>query len=70
MLINLLSIMKSKSFTLEMTIEVVHFNVGGTLYDVARDTLLKAPDTFLAKLVSDKWNEGQKQEIIFIDRDG
>lgn len=44
------------------------FNVGGTLYDVAKTTILKFEDTMLAKLVSDKWNKGN--EVIFIDRDG
>lgn len=53
-----------------MKSEIIHFNVGGTLYDVAEDTLLKAEEkTMLANLVSDKWRFG-KQETIFIDRDG
>lgn len=50
--------------------EIVHFNVGGTLYDVARDTLLSATNTMLAKMVSDKWTAKNSREIIFIDRDG
>jgi hypothetical protein len=50
--------------------EIIHFNVGGTLYDVARETLLKFENTMLATLVSDKWRISRKEEIIFIDRDG
>jgi hypothetical protein len=37
---------------------------------VARDTLLNAEDTMLAKVVSDKWTAGHNREKIFIDRDG
>jgi hypothetical protein len=50
--------------------EIIHFNVGGTLYDVAKGTLLKFENTMLATLVLDKWRTGCKEEIIFIDRDG
>jgi hypothetical protein len=50
--------------------EIIHFNVGGSLYDVARNTLLKFEDTMLANLVSDRWRSGHKDDIIFIDRDG
>jgi hypothetical protein len=46
------------------------FNVGGTLYDVAKDTILKFEDTMLAKLVSDRWNKDGDKCQIFIDRDG
>jgi hypothetical protein len=50
--------------------EIVHLDVGGVQYHVARDTLLSAENTMLAKIVSDKWTTGHNQEIIFIDRDG
>jgi hypothetical protein len=50
--------------------EIIHFNVGGSLYDVARNTLLKFENTMLANLVSDRWRNGHKDDIIFIDRDG
>jgi hypothetical protein len=51
-----------------MPTEILHFDVGGTPYNVAKDTLLKSKDTVLAKLVSEKWTADQ--ETIFIDRDG
>jgi hypothetical protein len=53
-----------------MPTKIVHFVVGGTPYNVARDTLLKVKDTVLAKMVSEKWTADHKQETIFIDRDG
>ena len=48
---------------------IVHFNVGGTKYDVAKSTIELYPNTMLARLISDKWQESPNQEI-FIDRDG
>jgi hypothetical protein len=34
--------------------EIIHFNVGGTYYDVAKETLLKFNDTMLAKVIVEK----------------
>jgi hypothetical protein len=53
--------------------DVIRFNVGGTLYEVALTTLMKSPETMLAKLASKKWCErsgNDADESIFIDRDG
>jgi hypothetical protein len=54
-------------------VEIIRFNVGGTPYEVALATLMKSPETMLAKLASQRWREksGNKVEkSIFIDRDG
>lgn len=50
--------------------KIIQFNVGGTRYDIAEETLLNHADTMLAKLVSSKWKKGGNQEPLFIDRDG
>ena len=50
---------------------VVYFNVGGKLYTVLRSTIEKNPETMLAKLISDNWNENDlDRHSIYIDRDG
>lgn len=52
---------------------VIRFNVGGTPYEVALATLMKSPETMLAKLASTRWRErsgNDADEPIFIDRDG
>ena len=52
--------------------KIVRLNVGGTLYDVARDTLDRCSGSMLASLVSARWTTGSSgdSEIIFIDRNG
>lgn len=57
--------------------ETVHFNVGGTKYEVVRSLLDMYPDTMLATLVSQRWNESNEKavepkddDIVFIDSDG
>jgi hypothetical protein len=50
--------------------EIIHFNVGGMHYDVAKETLLKFNDTMLAKLIVEKQIKGSIQEPLFIDRNG
>jgi hypothetical protein len=53
--------------------EIIHFDVGGTLYKVALTTLMKFPDTMLAALASEKWRQhsaDENRDPIFIDRDG
>lgn len=59
-----------------MTKEIVYFNVGGTQYNVARDTLLLYSNTMLAKMVSEKCTTDQfcrtryrDDRTFFIDRD-
>ncbi len=49
---------------------IVQLNVGGTLYKVSRDTLMRYEDSMLANLVSGKWKEGEGDDEIFIDRNG
>jgi hypothetical protein len=53
-------------------IDSVQLNVGGVFYTVARETLMKFPNTMLSKLVSNRWNTASEghQEPIFVDRDG
>ncbi|GAX22448.1 hypothetical protein FisN_14Hu062 [Fistulifera solaris] len=48
----------------------VRLNVGGTHYQVARDTLMRYEGSMLATLVSGNWREGDGREEIFVDRDG
>ena len=50
-------------------IKIVHFNVGGVKYDVARALIEAYPGTMLARLVSDTWQQDLGSEI-FIDRNG
>lgn len=47
----------------------VTLNVGGTNYCVATDTIMKYPDTMLGSLLSKRWNDKEKKESIFVDRD-
>jgi len=51
----------------------VRFDVGGHHYTVSRSLLELYPDSMLARLVSDEWNESNddgKPVVIFIDRSG
>jgi hypothetical protein len=53
--------------------EVIQFDVGGTLYKVALSTLMKFPDTILAALPSERWQQqpaNSNHDLMFIDRDG
>ena len=52
--------------------KVVRLNVGGTRYDVSRDTLERCEGSMLAIFISDHWKEGNanEKEPIFIDRNG
>ena len=53
------------------TIPQVHrFNVGGKRYEVSQSMLDQHPQTMLARLASEAWNQGGKAEEIFIERDG
>lgn len=49
---------------------IIRLNVGGTRYEVSRDTLMRYERSMLASLVSGKWKEGDGDKEIFIDRDG
>lgn len=52
---------------------LVRLNVGGTLYTVASDTLMKFPDSVLSKLVCERRSivpAKNVDEPIFIERDG
>ena len=51
------------------SIKIVRFNVGGIRYEVARSLLELHPDTMLARMVSEQWQENPDAEI-FIERDG
>ena len=50
--------------------KIVQLNVGGTRYDVSRDTLERCEGFMLASLISGHWKEGNSDEPIFIDRSG
>lgn len=49
--------------------KIVKFNVGGIRHEVARSLLELHPDTMLARMVSEQWQENPDTEI-FIERDG
>ena len=48
---------------------IVQLNVGGTKYEVSRSLLESYPETMLASLISERWQEDPEKEI-FIDRNG
>lgn len=65
--------------------KTVRLNVGGRKYEVAKSTIEKYPDTMLARMISDNWQQQQQQtkdgkqkegndsnddDEIFIDADG
>jgi hypothetical protein len=53
--------------------DIIRFDVGGTPYKVALTTLIKSPETMLAKLAIKMWcenSDNKAEESIFIDRDG
>mmetsp|Transcript_60325 Transcript_60325/g.142135 ORF Transcript_60325/g.142135 Transcript_60325/m.142135 type:complete len:329 (+) Transcript_60325:75-1061(+) len=39
------------------SVKTVRFNVGGTVFEVAQSTINKFPDAFLARMVSQEWNQ-------------
>lgn len=48
---------------------VVKFNVGGMRYDVAHSLLDAHPESMLARIASEEWEQDEQSEI-FIERDG
>lgn len=52
--------------------KTVRLNVGGTNYEVSRNTLERCEGSMLASLISDHWKEGNSDDDkpIFIDRNG
>ena len=61
----------ANKMTIETKRKIVRLNVGGTHYEVSRDTLERCKGSMLASLISDHWNEGSlHDEPIFIDRNG
>ena len=54
----------------KVSTETIKFNIGGKHFEVSRDMLeTNHPDTMLARIASEKWQEDPEAEI-FIDRDG
>ena len=48
----------------------VVFNIGGTHYEVSKSLLSQHPDTMLARLASDEWQEGKVDyQPMFVERD-
>lgn len=51
--------------------KIIRLNVGGTHYEVSRDTFERCKGSMLASLVSNTWKEGNYNDgPIFIDRSG
>jgi hypothetical protein len=50
-------------------VDTVKFNVGGRHFEVSRDLIEQNPDTMLAKMISETW-ENEPDKPMFIDRDG
>jgi hypothetical protein len=51
---------------------IVTLNVGGQMFSTRRSTLQLFPDSLLAKMVSDDWQEGQQRDAqgqLFLDMD-
>jgi hypothetical protein len=52
-------------------VETIQFNVGGKHFEVSRALIDGHPDTMLAKMISETWeNENNNGKPLFIDRDG
>jgi len=49
--------------------ERVQLNVGGCIYEISRDILLKVPDTMLARSASEVWQKDPNKEV-FLNGDG
>jgi hypothetical protein len=55
----------------QATAASVHFNVGGTPYQVSRSLLEQHADTMLARMASETWQgEDPPEEALFVERDG
>jgi len=55
----------------EVTATSVHFNVGGTPYQVSRSLLEQHANTMLARMASETWQgEDPPEEAMFVERDG
>jgi hypothetical protein len=55
----------------KLMVETVQFDVGGKIFKVSRALIDEHPDTMLAKMISEAWeNENDKDKPLFIDRDG
>ena len=52
-----------------MTTETVKFDVGGTKYRVSRSLIEQYPESVLARMVSDTWQDDPEKEL-FVERDG
>ena len=50
-------------------VDTVKFNVGGRHFEVSRDLIEQNPDTMLARMISETW-ENEPDKPMFIDRDG
>jgi len=60
-----------KSFTVARKKDYVRFDVGSTLHLCHRDTLMKFPDSALAKCVAPEFDRRESElDFIVIDRDG
>jgi len=55
--------------SVRFTQDTVKFNVGGKLYEVSLSSIERNPESMLARLTSDMWNDDPSKPI-FIDRDG
>lgn len=53
-------------------VTTVNLDVGGTKYRVSKSLIAQYPNTMLARLISDTWNnqEEQEEKVLFIDRNG
>jgi hypothetical protein len=52
-------------------VDTVQFDVGGKIFKVSRALIDEHPDTMLAKMISEAWeNENDKDKPLFVDRDG
>lgn len=50
---------------------IIRLNVGGTHYEVSRNTIERCEGSMLASLISETWKEGNSDNLpIFIDRNG
>ena len=49
--------------------KIVKLNVGGTRYEVARSLIETHPESMLARLISEQWQEDPSKEV-FVERDG
>jgi hypothetical protein len=50
-------------------VDTVKFNVGGRHFEVSRNLIEQNPDTMLAKMISETW-DNEPDKPMFIDRDG